>query len=256
LDLVLNSPYLKGQHTASAFFLRFFLKGKGVQMVGSGHRELIKLNLACGLKAPLGWINIDNSITEKLSKIKLLYRLLCKIARIKEIAWPKNIYNIDIRKRLPFKSESAKAIFSANVLEHMDYRDATFLIRECFRVLSKGGVLRIIVPNLYQAAKDYVKALEEKPSGAHSHNFMGFIGMDRDEHDKVIMRIIKIILSHSKHYYMYDEWSLKEVLEKNGFLEVQKMNYGQSRISDIELLENDKITNYEYVCGFCLEAIK
>lgn len=219
-------------------------------------RELIKLNLGCGLKAPLGWVNIDNSFTMRLSKIKILYKLLCKIIRIDEIRWPPNIYNIDVRKGLPFKDESVKAIFTAHMLEHMSHKDANFLIRDCYRILGSGGLLRIIVPDLYRAAKNYIKASEENPTGQHSYNFLNFIGLVPDKFDKSIIGGIMRILRRSKHYYMYDEWSLKQILEKNGFIEIKKMDYGQSRIPDIGLLEDQKIISYEDVCAVCLESIK
>ncbi len=60
------------------------------------------------------------------------------------------------------------------------------------------------------------------------------------------------MFSHSKHLYMYDEWSLRELFEQNGYKNVQRMNYGRSLISDIEKVEDKG----RYKTSICLEGIK
>ena len=136
-----------------------------------------KLNLGCGLNAPAGWINIDASFTARLSKLGRFYKLLCKILRIKLIPWPKNIKILDVRNGLPYPDSSVKAIFSSHMLEHMHYEEANFVIKECYRCLVKGGIIRIIVPDLYQIAKRYVDSVNRNPKGEHSHSFLKNLNM-------------------------------------------------------------------------------
>lgn len=51
---------------------------------------------------------------------------------------------VDLNKELPYLSESIDLIYSDNVFEHIN--NLLELIRECNRVLKKGGVLIIKVP--------------------------------------------------------------------------------------------------------------
>jgi len=124
--------------------------------------KILKLNLGCGLNAPSGWINIDASFTARLSKFLgsgWVYRFFCNTMRREPIPWPKNIKILDVRKGLPYPDNSIVAIFSSHMLEHMTYQEASFVIKECYRCLVHGGVIRIIVPDLYQIAKRYISLI-------------------------------------------------------------------------------------------------
>ena len=200
-------------------------------------QRLVKLNLGCGLDAPSDWINIDASFTMRLSKITPLYKILCKIGGIKQIPWPKNIKIIDVKKGLPFKDNSVDAIFSSHMIEHLYHEDAKFVVEECYRCLREGGVIRLIVPDLYQIAKKYVDITTYKPNETHSHKFLQEL-LVLDKHHKGIKKIIHKFFGYDKHLCMYDEWSLKNLLENQGFCKIKRMKYGQSRIPDIKSVES------------------
>jgi predicted SAM-dependent methyltransferase len=137
------------------------------------------------------------------------------------------------------------------MLEHMTFEDANFVIKECYRCLCKRGIIRIIVPDLYEITKKYIDLQSIHPKGSNTHNFLRDLNIFREQHTD-IKKIIYEIFSHSKHLYMYDEWSLRELLEKHGFYGCQKMNYGQSRISDIRLIESEE----RHKMSICLEGVK
>jgi len=102
------------------------------------NKELLKLNLGCGLNAPSGWVNIDAPFTARLSKWKRLYKVACKIGRIKLVEWPENIKIYDIRKGLPFSDGSVRLIFASHALDHITYKDARFVIGGYHRCLCEG----------------------------------------------------------------------------------------------------------------------
>ena len=154
---------------------------------------------------------------------------MCKFDRIKPVPWPENIKFVDVRKGLPFSVSSVKAIFSSHMLEHMIFEDASFVIKECHRCLCKGGILRIVIPDLYQIAKRYVDRMISDPTGGHSHNFLRHLNMKGGAR-KGIRKLVYETFSHSKHLHMYDEWSLRELLEDHRFSMIEKMRFGQSRI--------------------------
>ena len=141
------------------------------------HKELLKLNLGCGLNAPSGWINIDASFTARLSKWKKLYKVVCKVTSTKPIPWPENIKIVDVREGLPFLDGAVQAIFRSHMLEHIDSEGGSFLIKECYRCLATTEVMPVIVPDLYQMAKKYINLISDDPRGEYSHNFLRDLNM-------------------------------------------------------------------------------
>lgn len=52
----------------------------------------------------------------------------------------------DINKGLPFDSDKFDEILIEHVLEHIEHKDADFVMSEIHRVLKPGGIVRIEVP--------------------------------------------------------------------------------------------------------------
>jgi SAM-dependent methyltransferase len=73
-----------------------------------------------------------------------------------------------IRKPLPFPDGSASVIYASHVLEHLYFEEGKRLIREAFRVLDAGGILRVVVPDLNTIVQEY---LGERPFGQLSGEF-------------------------------------------------------------------------------------
>ncbi len=99
------------------------------------------LNLGCGLKYHPEWINVD--FTSNGNDI---------IAH--------NLY-----KGIPFDTETFEVVYHSHVLEHFQKRFASVFIRECYRVLKPGGLIRVVVPDLEQIAKVYIELLDKSSRG-------------------------------------------------------------------------------------------
>lgn len=82
-----------------------------------------KLQLGAGGNAPAGWINSDIEPSRE------------------------EIY-LDAASRYPFGDGSFQYIFAEHVIEHIPWEAGLRMLRECYRVLAKGGKIRIITPDL------------------------------------------------------------------------------------------------------------
>src|SRR6266850_6307127 len=82
------------------------------------------INFGCGKNYQNGWINIDG---ENNGDINLLFT---------------------VNSLLPFESGTIDGIFNENFIEHIDFQTGVNFMRESYRVLKAGGVLRIVCPNL------------------------------------------------------------------------------------------------------------
>ena len=145
-------------------------------MEGFVIKMAVKLNLGCGPKPFKGWINIDKSWNIYLYRVPLLKNLVLKLllsigwvtkdAIVHVIDYPPDldIRRCDVRKGLKFNDMSVDCIYTSQMLEHLHKEDAMFVLKECYRVLKKDGVLRVVVSDLKLYTEEYINK-EESSDG-------------------------------------------------------------------------------------------
>jgi predicted SAM-dependent methyltransferase len=232
----------------------------------SNAKDFLRLNLGCGLQTPEGWINVDGSWNARLTKHPSVRRLLSYLHFMpkdkSEIPWSSKIFIHDIRKPLPFPDGSATAIYASHVLEHLYLEEARRLIREAFRVLRAGGILRVVVPDLNAIIQEY---LGGRPFGELSGEFATLRPADRVNHrllmhwatpptGNLLYRIYNSWQDFHSHKWMYDSDSLISLFQAAGFAEAERKGCHQSGIDDIARVEEEsRILNG---AGVCVEAVK
>lgn len=72
----------------------------------------------------------------------------------------RDVKTYNILKGLPFEDDSIDAIFSSCMLEHFTLEQALAHCKECYRVLKKGGIVRIVVPDLEDVCREYLRVLD------------------------------------------------------------------------------------------------
>jgi len=98
---------------------------------------MMRANLGCGNQICPGWINIDITRTGP------------------------SVVAHDLSTGIPLPNESCEVVYHSHVLEHLKRPDAQFFMRECFRVLKPGGLLRVAVPDLEQVCRQYLLTLDQ-----------------------------------------------------------------------------------------------
>ena len=112
----------------------------------------LRLNLGCGARFHADWLNLD-------------------IAPLAPA-----VIEADLRAGVPLPDHSCDAVYHCAVLEHLRSAEAQFFTQECARVLKKGGVLRVGVPDLETIARLYLEKLDAARAGdaaaAHERDWM------------------------------------------------------------------------------------
>lgn len=186
------------------------------------------VNVGAGNSGREEWINLD-AFPE--TKINCLY---------------------DARKGLPFQNGSVKGIFSEHFFEHIDYtQEAPHFLRECYRVLRQGGVLRIIVPDAGKYLTAYARGGWQELKNIRplddqmADHWYGWTYNTR-------MELINYVFRQStEHKFAYDFETIEFLLKKNGFQDVRKQEYGKSVMPEICIDLEIRQTESLYV-----EAIK
>lgn len=97
----------------------------------------MKVNLGSGPHLLHGWINVDLGYPELAVK---------------------GLIPIDLSKgSLPWSDGVADFIYSEHFIEHIKRPQALTLMRECYRILRPGGVMRISTPDLWVLINHYNK---------------------------------------------------------------------------------------------------
>jgi SAM-dependent methyltransferase len=77
-----------------------------------------------------------------------------------DLADAPHVIRHDVRRGLPFAAGTFDAVYASHVLEHLNPADGEALVVEARRVLKRGGVLRLAVPDLERTARAYLERLD------------------------------------------------------------------------------------------------
>jgi SAM-dependent methyltransferase len=152
-------------------------------------RGEVKLHLGCGGEHKAGWINID------------------LLGDPVDVAW-------NLARPLPFGSDSVAAIFHEHLLEHLPLAAGDQFLRECYRVLRPGGILRIGVPDAGRLIRSYAgdrSYLEELHPGRPT----------------ALLAVQELFYWH-RHCAMFDVETLSLLVKAAGFPDPRQRAFGDT----------------------------
>lgn len=218
---------------------------------------MLKLNLGCGLQCPEGWENIDSSFGVKISKRPLLKKILHFVVPsrwgvLPNVKWPANTKWMDLTKKFKYEDGSVSYIYSSHTFEHFSFAESTFVLSECYRVMKKGGIIRIIVPDFEAVLEVYLKLKKEDPAKAALAftNQSGYFEIPQPES---LRGAVKYYFQRkNNHRFLYDEAALSGQLSAAGFSNIKRKTFGDSLIPEIRNVDME----LRFKGALCLEAIK
>jgi predicted SAM-dependent methyltransferase len=208
-----------------------------------------RLNLGCGPVQPAGWVNIDGSHRAWLAgRLGLIDRLLVKASVLPPTEFGPHVTVQNLRKPLAYPDHSVSCIYAGEVWEHFEYPDAVRLTGECFRVLAPGGVLRVRVPDGVDFWRRYLALFDQSMACPKDHRTAEPLRelMQMFFREICTRRPWLSSMGH-KHKWLFDEIQLVELFESQGFVDVGRMPFRQSRIPDVALVEESDLLIVEGV---------
>lgn len=168
---------------------------------------LLKLNVGSFLNMyHYGWINID-----KLN--------LCDYAE----AYGYIFKQVDVLKGLPYADNSVDIIVASHIIEHWNRKEGLKFLKECYRVMKEGGIIRLAVPDGKLLCNKYLDGT------LNEYRFVN-IGVENAKDDAE--SLFQLLLAG--HQTIYDADSLIKLLEEVGFCDVKSLAFGKSGSDVIE----------------------
>lgn len=190
--------------------------------------DKVKLNLGCGEKFVSGWHNVDYALGARLFKFPFMKEINNKL-HIFNMEWNSKIEIHDLRKKFPWDSNSIDVIYCSHVLEHFTKTEGEKFLKRCYMILKKGGIIRIIVPDLSVIVSKYVSG------NIKADEFLDKLGVLRNSYSTLIKNVLSPLVSYP-HQCMYDKQSLKKIMKKTGFSFSFKLPF-ESMIEDVHNIE-------------------
>ncbi len=204
--------------------------GVGHAIEGSGHADSLeaiarKLHIGCFDVVHDGWLNTDVTPHLMVARVPGLPRALRIAGLISDERWEayasgafRRIAYLDLTRRFPFPDASIEAVLASHVLEHLTVDEGRSCIAEIHRVLAPGGVVRVAVPDL-------------------DAEIAGYDPRDPDAFLDGLLQGRERSTSRHRHWWNYNETSLRRLLAGAGFAGVERREYRQGLCPDVQRVD-------------------
>jgi len=162
-------------------------------------RDIVRLNFGCGDATRAGWISVDRIFARDIDLV------------------------LDLRRPLPLPDCSVDLCYSEHFLEHLTPDEGQLHLDEVFRVLKRGGIYRVVVPDVIEFVKRYIEG------------DIDFFKMAFPWADRPMQAIYSVANWNGEHRNILDLAELERMGGIAGFSRVEKSAVNASQISDLRI---------------------
>jgi predicted SAM-dependent methyltransferase len=178
-----------------------------------------KLQIGCGELPLVGWLNTD---------------LDPGIARAAGAQG--SVMYMDASARFPIPEGAFDYVYAEHVIEHVTFAEGRTMLSESYRVLRRGGRIRIATPDLRQLVQLYVD--REEPSVDQS-DYVRWVAETffPDGTKGGATFVLNNAFRAWGHAFLYDEETLRSSLLDVGFVDIRRVPFGESDDPNLRGLE-------------------
>jgi len=187
-------------------------------MLKNTNNKLKYLNIGCGNNFHKDWINIDM------------------------VSFSPHIIQYNILKKIPLPDNFVKVVYHSQVLEHIPKKKALPFIKECYRVLELGGIIRIVVPDLENIINEFKRLLKE--------NLLQPTELSKANYEWITIELFDQMVRNNTGGLMREYLSREKLINKDYVLKrssfIGEKIYSNSKITNSEIIK-DQIEKYGYI---------
>ena len=162
---------------------------------------------------------------------------------------------IDATRPYPLPPDTFHFVYAEHMIEHISHKDGAKMVTECYRVLRKGGVIRLVTPDL--AAVLGIYSAQLSPTQQAYLDWMARTFTPESPTPSAI-HVINAMFRLWGHQFLYDESTLSQALHDAGFKNVRRCRLDESDCVQLRDLANSTryppgLLEFE---SLCLEASK
>ena len=147
----------------------------------------------------------------------------------------RDVKQSDLLKRLPYSDCTFDLVYSSHFLEHIPLAQVRTFLEECRRVLKTDGVLRLVLPDFENIAREYIRNID-----ARNHLLSEF---------NIVEMIDQCVRTESggelvKWYRKVDNLELQDYIHRRtGYINSGRTTGAPSKVSRIKKLTVKKVLN-------------
>ena len=164
---------------------------------------------------------------------------------------------LDASQAFPIPDNSFDYVFSEHVIEHLEFEQAEWMLKESCRILRPGGRIRIATPDLRQIIALYTQP-EQEEQQTYIRWIMDTFRPQIGEYNPA--QAINQSFHGWRHKFIYDEETLVQSMISAGFTDIKRVEPDESEYEHLRAIEqhgeyvgSDAAMRYETMV---LEAIK
>ena len=145
-------------------------------------------------------------------------------------------YKLEDELLKPFFDNSIDYIYTSHCIEHLNFDTSSILLNDVYKKLKKGGVLRIVVPDVDKLLKIYdkykdnsnYKFYNDKTRGHYTlkDSILELFGFNLENNR---------FLDKSMHLSFYSLSSLQLLLISSGFKKFKTFSFGESEVDEFKI---------------------
>jgi predicted SAM-dependent methyltransferase len=141
---------------------------------------------------------------------------------------------LDAGRPFPLPAETFDFVFSEHQIEHITLPKGRTMLRECFRILRPGGVVRIATPSLEAMVSlcgDELTETQRHYIETVTDTCVPNAGLYRGA------VLVNNMFRNWGHRFIYDRATLRQIMEEVGFIDVTFCEVGDSAYAELRGIE-------------------